>query len=123
MNKDKGAIALALALIKGASKVEAKGIHWSSPVAHPGGPVYRRMLDPDTGVWGWRRYDLALYYKALDGQVHAYQPGQDEARDKAFPALARKLGLRLLGRGERRALHREEKARYKAIVAKRGVEA
>ncbi len=81
----------------------------------PGGPIYRKAYDPDTKSTGWRAYSLALYYKAKDGQIHAYQPGQDVVKDKAFPALAKKLGLTLMNRAARRALHREERARYKAI--------
>lgn len=81
--------------------------------------MYRKVLDPDSGVWGWRRYDLSLYYQAEDGQIHAYQPGQDTSRDKAFPAIAKKHGLKLLTRADRRTLHREERARYKRIKARR----
>lgn len=89
--------------------------------AAPGGPVYRKVWDPDTKSMGWRAFSLALYYRAADGQIHAYQPGQDENRDKAFPAMAKKLGLQLLSRADRRALHREERARYQAIQRKRAM--
>ena len=91
---------------------------------NPNGPAtagesYRRHWNEAAKVWAWRKQVHSLYYRGKDGAIHAYQPGQDAARDAAFPALARKLGLTLIGRAERRALHRAERKRYKAIVTKR----
>jgi hypothetical protein len=90
--------------------------------AAPGGPVYVKVWNKDANCFAWRSRPLSLYYRDKSGQIHGYQPGEDPARDKAFPALARKLGLVLMTRAERRELHREERARYKAIVKARGVE-
>lgn len=84
------------------------------------GTSYRRHWNEDAQVWAWRKVTHSLYYRDKDGQIHAYQPGEDKARDMAFPAIAKKKGLVLIGRKERRAIHREERARYKAIVKARG---
>jgi len=94
----------------------------------PGGPVYRKVTDPDSGVPGWRAFQFSLYYRETkdqdgnplkDGPIHAYQPGQDRGRDLAFPKLASQKGLVLMGRQERRALHKLERKRYAAIVKAR----
>ncbi len=84
-----------------------------------GGACYRKVLDPESGVMGWRKFIHSLYYKEPNGTLHAYQPGQDKDRDARFPALAKKLRLVLVGRAERRALHKAERKRYAAIVRAR----
>ncbi len=86
------------------------------------GTSYRRHWNEEAKVWAWRKVVHSLYYLDKEGQIHAYQPGEDEARDKAFPAIAKKMGLVLIGRKERRAMHRAERARYKAIVKARGIQ-
>lgn len=87
--------------------------------ACPGGPFYRKAWSEEAQVFGWRAQAAVLYYRARDGQIHAYTPGEDASRDNAFPGMARKLGLVLIPRKERRRMHREERARYKRIKARR----
>lgn len=90
--------------------------------AHPG-QAYKRILDPDSGVWGWRKWAHSLLYRDKGGQIHAHQPGEDKQRDLDFPLLAFQRGYTLVGRAERRELHRAERKRYKAIVKARGAAA
>ncbi len=73
------------------------------------GGAYIRHYNEEAMVWAWRKLDHALYYRDKDGKIHAYQPGLDKDRDKIFPGLAKKLGLVIVGRSERRALYKAEK--------------
>lgn len=150
MNKVRGTLALALALVGIGAMSSVSGVPsqekapatpktpgqtppeknraggWAGPRNHnpegpacPGGPMYRKVWSEEAKVWAWRAQTLSLYYRDRDGGIHAYQPGEEATRDKAFPRMAKDLGLVIIPRAERRAMHREERARYRAILKAR----